>query len=277
MIYLYNTVADTYRDLYRTPYESLEEFLSDFEEDSEIYKVVYLVSLSDVFEKAKQRSAFRGRFAKDAQGAGMLDSFMLTNDELSYINNIVQVCAAEVFKKVSAWCKNNVNAFQQNISFGNKIVNGSITSATGTTITDSSASFIVNGLTGYKIIILDSDSNIHEEERDIISNSETSIVIDRAFSEDPTGLEYGIYNPDEKYIAYFLNMDSNWDKNMLQNAEAAINEAYVTFILKEWYLVNRYMDDYTIEETKYQNELKKIRSSLMQGKTPYRRPVSNFP
>lgn len=277
MIYLYNTESDTYRDLYRTPYDNLQDYLSDYQEGTDVYKVVYLVSVLDVFEKARQKSAIRGRFAKNENGERLIDVFALTNDEFSFVESILPSCAAKVFQKLSAWCKDNLNAFQQNISFGNRIAIGVISSAVGTTINDSSANYTINSLKGYRIIILDANSDINEEEREIISNSATSIVIEREFSGDPTGLAYGIYNPSDKYFAYFLNMDVNWDKNMLQSAESAIIESFVAFILKEWYNINRYMDDYIIEETKFQDELKNIRTALMRGITSYRRPMNIFP
>jgi hypothetical protein len=75
---------------------------------------------------------------------------------------------------------------------------------------------------------------------------------------------------------YGVKMDNNWDPNMLQLCDKAILEALVSFTLKEWYLANRYGDEYTIEEAKYQKQLLEVKSSLNRGKIPYRRPADFF-
>jgi len=48
---------------------------------------------------------------------------------------------------------------------------------------------------------------------------------------------------------------------MLQSCDNAIIESLVAYTLKEWYLINRYGDDYAIEEDRFQKQLMKVKSS----------------
>lgn len=63
------------------------------------------MSLTDIFDEAKQRSSFQGRLAKNAQGQSKLEYFALTDDEQDVIEKMLPSGATEVFNKLSAWCK----------------------------------------------------------------------------------------------------------------------------------------------------------------------------
>jgi len=274
MIYIYNEATDTYTDLYRQAFENLEEYLGEEVADTTIYKIMFFASLQEIFDQAKKRSSFRGRFAKDGNGVSLLENIMITDDEQSFIEDMLPAGATELFKKLSAWMKNDNESYQFRVSFGAKAPMGTVTADSGTTITDSTGPFAAGTLEGFKIVILSGD--IKDEEREILSNTATDLTIERPFTSSSLGLSYGVYNPDEKFVTYALEMDLNWNFAMIQAVEAAIKEALITFELKEWYLANRFMEDYTIEEAKYQRELGKARSALMQGKHAYRRPTDFF-
>lgn len=274
MIYLYNETTDTYTDLYRSAFENLEEFLGDEAEDTTVYKILFFVSLDDIFEQAKKRSAFRGRFARDAQGKSLLEQMAITDDERSLIEDLLPNGATDLQKKLSAWMKAVNESYKYGVSFGAKNPSGTVTGVSGTTITDSTAPFTAGDLTGYKLVILSGD--IIHEEREILSNTTTEIVVDREFTSSPLGLLYGVYNPDEKFITYALQMELNWNFAILQAVEAAVKEALVSYELAQWYLANRYMDDYAIEDGKFKAEMMKARSALFQGRDQWRRPLNHF-
>jgi hypothetical protein len=61
-------------------------------------------------------------------------------------------------------------------------------------------------------------------------------------------------------------MELNWTFAILQEVEVASKEALVGYELAQWNLANRYMDDFNIENEKYNNELMKARSELFQGR-----------
>lgn len=274
MIYLYNENTDTYTDLYRSAFENLEEFLGDEAEDTTVYKILFFVSLNDIFEQAKKRSAFRGRFARDAQGKSLLEQMAITDDERELIEDLLPNGATDLQKKLSAWMKAVNESYKFGVTFGAKNPAGTVTGVSGTTITDSTAPFTAGALTGYKLVVLSGD--IIHEEREIVSNTTTDLVIDREFTADPTGLLYGVYNPDEKFITYALQMELNWNFAILQAVEAAVKEALVSYELAQWYLANRYMEDYAIEDGKFKAEMMKARSALFQGRDQWRRPVGHF-
>lgn len=274
MIYLYNETTDTYTDLYRSAFENLEEFLGDEAEDTTVYKILFFVSLNDIFEQAKKRSAFRGRFAKDANGKSLLEQMAITDDERELIEDLLPNGATDLQKKLSAWMKAVNESYKFGVTFGAKNPSGTVSGVSGTTITDLTAPFTAGVLTGYKLVILSGD--IIHEEREILSNTATELVIDREFTADPTGLLYGVYNPDEKFVTYALQMELNWNFAIFQAVEAAVKEALVSYELAQWYLANRYMDDYAIEDGRFKAEMMKARSALFQGRDQWRRPVNHF-
>src|SRR4030042_4619815 len=106
MIYIYNEATDTYTDLYRQAFENLEEYLGEEVADTTIYKIMFFASLQEIFDQAKKRSSFRGRFAKDGNGVPLLENIMITDDEQSFIEDMLPAGATELYKKLSAWMKN---------------------------------------------------------------------------------------------------------------------------------------------------------------------------
>ena len=275
MLYLYNNDTDTFSPLYRTAFENLDEMINPQEEvDSSVFNLVFFASITDIFTIAKRRSSFRGRFAKDGNGNSLIDNLAITDDERDWYDDILPVAAAEVCKKLSAYAKNVSNAYKYNVTFGEKSASGIIESVTDTVITDNTLSLTPSALTGHKLVITSGD--IINQKKTIIDNTETTITLQEAWEQDITGLSYNVYTPSDDYVMYSVQLDDNWDSNMLQLCDNAILESLVTYVLKEWYLTHRYIDDYTIEEGKYQKQLSLVKTSLGQGKKPYRRPTDFF-
>jgi len=275
MLYLYDNTTDTFSPLYRTAFENLDEMIDPPAViDSTVYDLVFFASLTDIFTIAKRRSAIRARFAKDEQGNPLIEKLAITDDDRDWYDDILPQGAGEVFKKLSAFAKDVTNAYKYSVSFGAKSASGTVESVADAVITDSSLSLVPSALKGHKLVI--TSDELKDQQKTIADNTANTIVLEEAWEHDITGLNYNVYNPSNDYVMYSVKLDSNWDRNMLQSCDNAIMEALVAYTLKEWYLINRYGDDYAIEEDRYQKQLMKVKSSLSQGKKPYRRPADFF-
>ena len=275
MLYLYDNTTDTFSPLYRTAFENLDEMINPPAViDTTVYDLVFFASLTDIFTMAKRRSAIRARFAKDEAGNPLVEKIAITDDERDWYDDILPQGAGEVFKKISAFAKNVTNAYKYGVTFGAKTASGTVESVVGVTITDSSLSLTPSALIGHKLVITSDD--LKDQQKTIADNTANTITLEEAWEQDITGLSYNVYAPSDDYVMYGVKMDNNWDPNMLQLCDKAILEALVSFTLKEWYLANRYGDEYTIEEAKYQKQLLEVKSSLNRGKIPYRRPADFF-
>ena len=275
MLYLYDNTTDTFSPLYRTAFENLDEMINPPAViDTTVYDLVFFASLTDIFTMAKRRSAIRARFAKDEAGNPLVEKIAITDDERDWYDDILPQGAGEVFKKISAFAKNVTNAYKYGVTFGAKTASGTVESVNSAVITDSSLSLTPSALKGHKLVITSDD--LKDQQKTIADNTANTITLEEAWEQDITGLSYNVYAPSDDYVMYGVKMDNNWDPNMLQLCDKAILEALVSFTLKEWYLANRYGDEYAIEEARYQNQLLEVKSSLNKGKTPYRRPADFF-
>jgi hypothetical protein len=268
-MYIYNTDKLTYLDL--------AAYLTSLPANpGDTYRVLFLNKLDDIFSGAKRLTAMRGRFAKDDQGGSNLDKIALTDDEREWFDDeIIKNGSSEVFRKISAWAKSIDEACRHNVKFGDPVQSGAVTGVVAVVVTDATKVMVVNALAGYKMVIT-SPGALMNQERIIVSNTVDTITLDQAFSSDITGLEYSVFTQTDDFIIYYISLNLTWDPNMLQGVDASIKQALVLYTVKEWYLINRMTDDYTIENVKYENELSKIRVQLMQTKTPTRRPVDFF-
>ena len=275
MLYLYDNTTDTFSPLYRTAFENLDEMINPPAViDTTVYDLVFFASLTDIFTMAKRRSAIRARFAKDEAGNPLVEKIAITDDERDWYDDILPQGAGEVFKKISAFAKDVTNAYKYGVTFGAKTASGTVESVNSAVITDSSLSLTPSALKGHKLVITSDD--LKDQQKTIADNTANTITLEEAWEQDITGLSYNVYAPSDDYVMYGVKMDNNWDPNMLQLCDKAILEALVSFTLKEWYLANRYGDEYTIEEAKYQKQLLEVKSSLNRGKIPYRRPADFF-
>ena len=277
MVYQYNTETDVYRDIYRQAFENLDEFLGNEAEDTTVHDILFVISLNDIFEQVKKRTALRGRFATDGQGGSLLEKLAMTDDERDLFDQTMPNGSSEVYAKISAWAVDVSNAYKHGVSFGTLQAQGTVTSVTGSLISDTSQALVVSSLIGSRLIITEPDHPLENQERQVEDNTATTISLELSFGEDITGLAYKVINATEEFIVYSLRMPLDWDINMLQPADNAIKEALIKFMLKEWYLINRQMDDFAIEETEYQKELAgKIRPAMFKKTTPIRRPAGLF-
>ena len=275
MILLYNNTTDTFKDLYRHPYENIDEYVSPVDVEALEYDVLFFTNLTDAFIIAKRRSAIRGRFAKNKDGTPLIESIALTDDERDWYDDILPAGASEVFKKLSAFAKKITYAYKYGVTFGGKVAVGTVESVVGTVVTDSALVLTPSALKNHKFVIT-SDNLLKDQEQTILDNTVNTITLTLPWEQDITGMSFSVYNPAEDYILYTVKMDSNWDTNMLHNCESAIMEALVSYTLKEWYMANRYVDEYAIEQDKYQKNLLLVKSSLGQGMISYRRPTDFF-
>jgi hypothetical protein len=264
MILLYNTSDKTY--------VNVTTYLTSIEASAgNNYRLIMLFNLDTLFEGTKKRTAWRSRFAKNEQGESRIDHLAITDDERDMFDDLMKRGCNEVFMKMSAWAKNIAGANRFNVKFGEPVESGSVTSG-GTTavLTDSEQAFVVNELAGYKLVITSAGLE-QNQERTIVSNTADTITLDSAFTTDVDSLEYAVMTQTDDFIVYYLDMNTTWDLNMIHQAWGSTLEALITYFVKEWFIVNRYMDDAQIETTQYEIELVKIKQALSQRKTPLRR------
>lgn len=274
-ILLYNNDLDTFRDLYRTPYENVDEYV-DPADDLSPYDILYFVNLTDVFTIAKRRSSLRARFAKDPEGKPLVENLAMTDDERDWYDDIMPIGSALIFKKLSAFAKGIKHAHKYGVTFGGKVVTGTIESIAGNIISNSSLSLTPSVLKGYKLVLTSGSEDVIDQEQVIIDNTANTITVQSPWKQDVTGLSFSVYNPSEDYVLYTVKLNSNWDLNLIHNVESSIQEAMISYVLKEWYLINRYMDDFAIEDAKFNNYLTQIKSSLEQGIKTTGRPMDMF-
>lgn len=269
MILLYNTSTHTYTNV--TDY-----LTSIADSEGNIYRLLMLFNLDTLFEGTKKRTAWRSRFAKDEQGKSLTAKLAITDDERDMFDDLMQRGSNEVFRKMSAWAKDIPGANRFNVKFGTPVVSGSVTSG-GTTavLTDDSLALTVNELAGYKLVITSAGLE-QNQERTIVSNTLDTITLDSAFTTDVDGLEYSVMTQTDDFIVYYLDMSLEWDLNMVHQAYDSAREALISYFVKEWFMVNRYLDDAAIEGGKYDIEMVKIKQALSQRKTPLRRSGEIF-
>jgi len=271
-------------------YKNLTDYLAGIASDTgDIYHVLFLNDLDAIFEGAKKRTAMRGRFALD-----QLDKIALTDDEKDWFDEVIKNGGSEIFRKISAYSKDINEAYKHDVPFGNPVYSGAITSVLSLVVSDSTKSMTVNELAGYKLVITSQGDQLNQE-RTILSNTANTITLDSGFTTDITGMEYAVFTQTSRYIIYFMSLDTGlkritysdgttitkdtktgWDVNMIQGIDASITEALIGYAIKEWYLINRMMEDYEIEASRYNNELVKIRNQINQGKKPARRVTDFF-
>lgn len=269
MILLYNTSTNTY--------VNITTYLTSIEASpGNNYRLLMLFNLDTLFEGTKKRTAWRSRFAKDEQGKSLTAKLAITDDERDMFDDLMQRGCNEVFRKMSAWAKDIPGANRFNVKFGEPVKSGSVTSGgTSAVLTDTSKTLTVNELAGYKLVITSAGVE-QNQERTIVSNTADTITLDSAFTTDVTGLEYSVMTQTDDFIVYYLDMSLEWDLNMIHQAYESAREALISFFVKEWFVVNRYIDDAAIEGGKYDIELVKIKQALSQRKTPLRRSGEIF-
>jgi hypothetical protein len=168
----------------------------------------------------------------------------------------------EVFRRLSAWSKNIPAAYRHGVDFGAPVDSGMVGLVDNTIITDDSQAFTVDGLIT-KILLIMSPGDTMNLYKVITDNTATTVTLATPFSSDVLGKEYIITDAVKKYLLYYICIDS-WDINLLTGIESFVLQALVSYVAKEWYKTNRWMDDFQIEEAEYQGNLGTISSQLFQ-------------
>jgi hypothetical protein len=264
MNYILN--ADTYL------YYSLEDFIiaRDAGETGDNYLLLFIFPIDAIFEKIKRRSALRGKLAKDQQGNSQTESFQITEDERDIFIDFLQSGSAEIFKQISGFSKSINAAFRFNVNFGDPEFSSTFSDDNGTTVVDGSLDMVPNAYVGMKLVIV-SPGLLENQERTIISNTDQSFVINEAFSDDVTGLEYVLSAQTEKHIMIYSVFDlPKFDTNVLLGIDALFEKCFIGTVLRDWYLTNRFMEDYQIEENLLKSAISDLRMHYFQSMTPYR-------
>jgi len=191
MVRIYNDTDDSYL--------TVQEYIDAYDADDEdVYYVQFIYELTVLFAKAKRRTAFRGRYAKDEQGNSLLDRYAMTADEEDFFDEMLELGSGELFNKLLAWTKNVYKSYQ------------------------------------------------YKATHDFGVGAASSV-------------QFHITIPTAPYLDLFTTV------------EAKIDEALVLYTIKEWYLTNRLMDDYSIEQQRYDELAGEIKSKLMMKAEPTRR------
>lgn len=256
-------------------YYSMEDYLLAVQagETGDNYALLFAHAIDPLFEKIKRRAALRGKVAKDQQGNSRLDELMITEDERDIYIDALQTGSAEIFRQISGFSKLINSAFRFNVNFGDPEFSSAISSVNGTNLilTDSALDpMTVNAYAGMKLVII-SPGLLENQERTIVSNDDDSFTIDSVFGGDVTGLEYIVAAQTEKYILIYSNFDvTKFDTNMIIGIDALLEKMYIGTVLRDWYLLNRFMDDYQVEAALLKASVSDLRMSYFQSMTPYR-------
>jgi len=238
------------------------------------YFLLFVYPIEALFTKIQRRSALRGKLVKDNEGRAQTDNFQLTEDERDAFLDFLRSGASEIFKQVSGYSKTINSAFRFDVYFGVPEFSSYIlsTDPTGLIITDGGLTdpMTVNQYAGYKLIII-SPGLLENQERTIVSNTEDSFTINESFGEEVEYLEYIVSAQTEKHIMIYSLFDgNNFDTNMLAGIDSLFEKCFIGSVLKEWYLINRFMDDYKVEETLLKDAISDLRMHYFQALDGYR-------
>lgn len=256
-------------------YLNLEDFVLAINagETGDRYLLLFAYPIDPLFEKIKRRAALRGKLAKDQQGNSQLESYQITEDERDIYLDFLQTGSAEIFKQISGFSKEINSAFRFNVKFGDPEFSSAISEVdiTELILTDSSIDpMTVNAYQGMKLVII-SPGLLENQERTIVSNTVDTFTIDTPFDDDVTDLEYMVSAQTEDYILIYSNFDlSKFDTNVLLGMDALFEKCFIGTILRDWYLINRFMEDYQIEESLLKNAISDLRMHYFQSMKPYR-------
>jgi len=260
MYYVYNASEQEYYDI--------EQYLIALaaDETGNTYRLIFLINISELFEKVKRNSSIRGRHTKDPQtGKSLLDIYQMTDDELEFFKDNLRIGSLELFNHISGYSKHIDSAFRFDVSFGTPIITSVVDSVLGAVLTDAAQAMTPDAHIGRKVVIT-SAGPLENQERVITDNDATTITLASAFDGDITGLDYIVTAQTDKYIIFYTSHSNlDWDLNRIQGIDSAIERALISHALREWYLVNRIMDDYQIEEKFYKEAISSLRMGFFQN------------
>lgn len=255
-------------------YYSLEDFvnLNVAPDTEETIYALFTYQIEDLFEEIKRRTALRSKLAQGAKGESLSEEYQLTEDERDVFIKWMRKRSAKIFKEISGYSKAINSAFRFNVNFGDPEFSSLVSSVSpdGLTITDMSLDMLTNEYAGMKLVIT-SPGLYENQERTIVSNTDTAFVIDSAFTGDVSGLEYIVAAQTEKHILIYTLMNIlHFDTNMLEGIDSLFEECFVRALTAEWFLINRFMDDFQIEETELKKDISDLRMHFFQCMTQAR-------
>ena len=269
MIKIYNATTEVY--------QTLEDYLGSID-TSVAYYVVFAYDRADLFDKVKQMSAYRGKNVKDKEGKRLLENIAMTTDEQELFDRYLLRGVTNIFKSIGGFAKNIENALQMEGKIGLVTYNGTVISIMpGDVILTVFDTPVDNDiLIGSDIIITSGTED--GQRRDIVANSGVSIQIDSAFNTDVTGETYDIFDPEggNDHVLVHINLSDKWDLNMLQGADAVLEDAIISFILYNWFSLSGADIFVNLELSNFQEQKANLKSHLMHQTTPSRRPASFF-
>ncbi len=271
---IYNETEDTY--------ESIAAYIAAYDaDDTDVFYVQFLYKLSTLFETAKKRTAFRGRAAMDDKGNSLIDKYAITDDEEDFFDEMLEMGSGELFRKLTAWAKNVFNSYQYKVlhDFGEEFyykgdVNTYQSGGGFTVIEDYDAAWTDSALVDFIFEVL--SGPYKDSVQDILTNGEQVLSLDGVFGGSILGESFeitatGETTVEESSLQYFINMPDYPYLDLFESVEAKLNEALVLYTIKEWYLTNRFMDDFQIENARYEVLSKEIKNLLMMRTKPPKR------
>ena len=253
-------------------YYNLEDYVNALNagETGDVMQLLYVFPIDGLFEKIKRRSALRGKLVKDEQGESRTGEFQMTEDERDIFIDFLQTGSAKIFREISGFSKQINAAYRFNVNFGDPEFSSLVTSVVGNTVNDLSLTMEVNAYAGMKLVIT-SPGLMENEERTIVSNTDDAFIVNTAFSGDITGLEYIVAAQTEKHICIYSLMDLPYfDTNVILGIDALFEKCFIGTVLRDWYLTNRFMEDYQVEETLLRDSISDLRMHYFQSMKPYR-------
>lgn len=263
MVRIYNATDDTY--------QSIESFISAYDEDdTDTYYIHFYYRLLSLFDKAKERTALRGKYARDENNNPMIDRYAMTADEEEFFDQMLEVGSGEIYRKFLAWAKNVFNSYQYKVThdFGNTLeytgeINKYDDVMTQCIVHDYSKSWTANALIGLTLTI--TSGQYKGQTASITDNSEQMALLD-SNPGDLQGVTYkitGSSTVEENSLQYFLTMPTTPYFDLLNVADQKLEEALVIYTIKEWYRLSGLYEDAALEEQRYGMYLDEVKSLLM--------------
>jgi len=263
MVRIYDATDDEYL--------TIEEFIDAYDEDdTNTYYVQFLYKLDTLFDLTKERTALRGKYARDEQGNSLLNAYAMTDDEEDLFDRFLEIGSGELFRKLNAWTKNVFKSYQYKAlhDFGGTeetvYHTGTVTGWANPNLTDSGATFGPNDIgrtLEYTSGLLAGNGYVIES---VISATEVKLT--NPPPDDPTGMTYKVYeetSTTENSLQFFITMPDTPYFDLFESAEVKLEEALILYCIKEYYLLNRFMQDFQIEQERYDRLAHEVKSLLM--------------
>jgi hypothetical protein len=244
-------------------YYSLDHYLDALgeKETGDTLMMLFVYPIEDLWTKIKRKAAIRGKNAKDDKGNSLLEEYYISDDEQDLFLSWLRTESSKIFKRISAYSKLINSAFRFNVNFGEPILSSSVSSVStdGVNIYDLSLNMTPSQYAGMKLVIT-TPGILENQERTIVSHNNEMFTLDSGFTSDITGLAYIISAQTEKHILiYSMSGVNKFDTNLIEGVDSLLEKMFVGSVLKEWYLIKRFMDDWKIESEMLADDVTELR------------------